>query len=339
MLVLVACGRAAYDDGKEGKKTDMDEAGVLAATMNQPEVQGDGAAELEKAIRRARLARTAQTSAHFLASSEQDQQPALETDDRYTLSSGAANFLSIIIPNRPHDRIFSQEEIQGLVQGLLTLRGPMRARVKSNSLDYEAALRGLFSPGGMTFKEIATEILGNSTQSTYNSLNNFAYRCADNARAQKSPIVTVEDLIRLGGVDVAPAEQIDRPALPAVEQKIPQTKSHAMASIAMGPVFAPEPPMPAINNPYDFEESTVPKPRDTGDDDLLSWQDGALCAQTDPEVFFPEKGGSPRDAKKICASCDVRSECLEYALVTNERFGVWGGLSERERRKLKLRAK
>ena len=69
-----------------------------------------------------------------------------------------------------------------------------------------------------------------------------------------------------------------------------------------------------------------------------SWQERALCAQTDPEAFFPEKGGSTREAKRVCTGCDVRSECLEYALENDERFGIWGGLSERERRKLKRRA-
>ena len=69
----------------------------------------------------------------------------------------------------------------------------------------------------------------------------------------------------------------------------------------------------------------------------LGWQERALCAQTDPEAFFPEKGGSTREAKKVCTGCDVRSECLEYALENDERFGIWGGLSERERRKLKRR--
>ncbi len=65
------------------------------------------------------------------------------------------------------------------------------------------------------------------------------------------------------------------------------------------------------------------------------WQDLALCAQTDPEEFFPGKGGSPRAAKRVCATCEVRGECLEYALANDERFGIWGGLSERERRKFK----
>ncbi len=70
----------------------------------------------------------------------------------------------------------------------------------------------------------------------------------------------------------------------------------------------------------------------------LEWQERALCAQTDPEAFFPEKGGSTREAKRVCASCEVRSECLEYALANDERFGIWGGLSERERRRVKKRA-
>ena len=69
--------------------------------------------------------------------------------------------------------------------------------------------------------------------------------------------------------------------------------------------------------------------------DEQSWQERSLCAQTDPEAFFPEKGGSTREAKKICTGCEVRSECLEYALANDERFGIWGGMSERERRRLK----
>ena len=70
-------------------------------------------------------------------------------------------------------------------------------------------------------------------------------------------------------------------------------------------------------------------------EDELSWQERALCAQTDPEAFFPEKGGSTREAKRICSGCEVRAECLEYALAHDERFGIWGGLSERERRRLR----
>lgn len=82
----------------------------------------------------------------------------------------------------------------------------------------------------------------------------------------------------------------------------------------------------------------VRRVRQVVEEDALAWQADALCAQTDPEAFFPEKGGSTRDAKTICTTCEVRGECLEYALQNDERFGIWGGLSERERRKLRRRA-
>ncbi|MCT9818745.1 WhiB family transcriptional regulator [Microbacterium sp. W1N] len=91
-------------------------------------------------------------------------------------------------------------------------------------------------------------------------------------------------------------------------------------------------------DPVDLGVPGVRRTAATGDDTTLAWQTDALCSQTDPEAFFPEKGGSTRDAKRICGSCDVRGECLEYALQNDERFGIWGGLSERERRKLKRRA-
>jgi WhiB family redox-sensing transcriptional regulator len=74
------------------------------------------------------------------------------------------------------------------------------------------------------------------------------------------------------------------------------------------------------------------------DVDDQGWQDRALCAQTDPEAFFPEKGGSTREAKRVCRGCEVKAECLDYALENDERFGIWGGMSERERRRLKRAA-
>ena len=79
--------------------------------------------------------------------------------------------------------------------------------------------------------------------------------------------------------------------------------------------------------------------RSTGlEAEAQSWQEQALCAETDPEAFFPEKGGSTREAKKICTGCEVKAQCLEYALSNDERFGIWGGLSERERRRLRRAA-
>ena len=91
-------------------------------------------------------------------------------------------------------------------------------------------------------------------------------------------------------------------------------------------------------DPVNLGVPGVRRPAEPVADATLAWQADALCAQTDPEAFFPEKGGSTRDAKRICTTCDVRGECLEYALKNDERFGIWGGLSERERRKLKRRA-
>lgn len=72
-----------------------------------------------------------------------------------------------------------------------------------------------------------------------------------------------------------------------------------------------------------------------GLDPEATWRDSALCAQTDPDTFYPEKGGSTRPAKRLCGSCEVRQQCLDYALTNGERFGIWGGLSERERRRLR----
>jgi WhiB family transcriptional regulator, redox-sensing transcriptional regulator len=64
------------------------------------------------------------------------------------------------------------------------------------------------------------------------------------------------------------------------------------------------------------------------------WRDQSICAQIGGELFFAEQGGSTRDAKKICGQCAVRSECLVYALENGERYGIWGGLTERQRRAL-----
>lgn len=64
------------------------------------------------------------------------------------------------------------------------------------------------------------------------------------------------------------------------------------------------------------------------------WQVRALCAQTDPEAFFPGQGEPAAAAKAVCMRCPVRAECLAYALERDE-YGVWGGLSERQRRALK----
>lgn len=78
---------------------------------------------------------------------------------------------------------------------------------------------------------------------------------------------------------------------------------------------------------------------DDSKDESNPWA-GALCAETDPEAFFPEKGESSHEAKKVCASgCPIRDFCLEFALANREEYGIWGGLSAVERRRLAQRVK
>lgn len=62
------------------------------------------------------------------------------------------------------------------------------------------------------------------------------------------------------------------------------------------------------------------------------WMADARCAETDPEIFFVDKGGSAVEAKEVCAGCDVAEQCLAYALRTNETHGIWGGMTGFERR-------
>jgi WhiB family transcriptional regulator, redox-sensing transcriptional regulator len=131
---------------------------------------------------------------------------------------------------------------------------------------------------------------------------------------------------------------------------LPQIRAVAeaagLAPAEGGKTYTPSPAAPAS---HDVDRATVfeifggaaaflagdavPDPAPAAD-----WKDDALCSQTDPEAFFPEKGGSTREAKRVCRGCPVRAECLTYALDRDERFGIWGGLSERERRNLKRAA-
>jgi WhiB family redox-sensing transcriptional regulator len=69
--------------------------------------------------------------------------------------------------------------------------------------------------------------------------------------------------------------------------------------------------------------------------DQLAWQDYANCRGADADLFFPERGASTRKAKAICGACEVKDECLESAIVNGEKFGIWGGMSERERRRVR----
>ncbi|MEZ5376302.1 MAG: WhiB family transcriptional regulator [Acidimicrobiales bacterium] len=66
-----------------------------------------------------------------------------------------------------------------------------------------------------------------------------------------------------------------------------------------------------------------------------TWQEFSNCLGVDPDLFFPERGASTREAKEVCRGCVVRGDCLEFALANGEKFGIWGGMSERERRRIR----
>jgi WhiB family redox-sensing transcriptional regulator len=88
---------------------------------------------------------------------------------------------------------------------------------------------------------------------------------------------------------------------------VPGSESH-VGMIPSGP------PDLALINPGDWE-----------------WQDKALCQEVGTRLFFPERGETAEDAKRVCASCRVRRECLAFAVREGIPWGVWGGLDEAER--------
>lgn len=89
-----------------------------------------------------------------------------------------------------------------------------------------------------------------------------------------------------------------------------------------------EPPAPAYTNiPAHFARQLIPAP----------WMDDAACKGEDTELFFPSRGESTEAAKTICDRCPVRQPCLDYALDVGEKFGIFGGTSERERRRMRAR--
>jgi WhiB family transcriptional regulator, redox-sensing transcriptional regulator len=66
----------------------------------------------------------------------------------------------------------------------------------------------------------------------------------------------------------------------------------------------------------------------------LAWRQRAACRGVDPDIFYPISEEEADEAKSICAACTVSETCLEFALANREKDGVWGGATERERRRL-----
>ena len=84
-------------------------------------------------------------------------------------------------------------------------------------------------------------------------------------------------------------------------------------------------------------------PGDAPGREVDDWRHRAACHGEDPELFFPIGAAGPAlaqiaRAKQVCARCPVRATCLRFALVTGQDYGIWGGLTEGERRQLRRRA-
>jgi WhiB family redox-sensing transcriptional regulator len=92
--------------------------------------------------------------------------------------------------------------------------------------------------------------------------------------------------------------------------------------------------MPGRKEKRAEEMATAAEPL-TVDGQDKAWQNLANCLGVDPDLFFPERGASTREAKEVCRGCVVQADCLEYALANGEKFGIWGGMSERERRRIR----
>jgi WhiB family transcriptional regulator, redox-sensing transcriptional regulator len=72
---------------------------------------------------------------------------------------------------------------------------------------------------------------------------------------------------------------------------------------------------------------------DSGSATRTEWMTAARCREHDPDVFFARGAAQSRRAVRICGSCPVRAECLRYAIEHGIDFGVWGGMTERQRRR------
>ena len=88
--------------------------------------------------------------------------------------------------------------------------------------------------------------------------------------------------------------------------------------------------------PIDWPDGTIERIL-KGAEVSEDWRDDAACKDSDLN-FFPDRGGNTSDLKMLCFACPVRLDCLEYALTTFQRHGIWGGLSERQRRKIRVPA-
>jgi WhiB family redox-sensing transcriptional regulator len=142
--------------------------------------------------------------------------------------------------------------------------------------------------------------------------------CRCRGRLEVEVAAELAELAAAAAAEAARArDALDAELAAALDEQDP-----APRPIREGIPWSPEERVRHINVALELSAPSVPQ----GD-----WIADALCAQVDGELFFPEKGGDVRAAKAVCGNCPVTAPCLDWALTTGQRNGVYGGLSDRER--------
>lgn len=233
------------------------------------------------------------------------------------------------LPIGPREKEYLQDIFGNVDIDFTTADAPLIAKIllemkgqsiaSAHAIDYLGVYTAYFQ--GQSYQVIAKNVGGNATsyrinlsQAKKKIINNYPGPSAFRYFSQRLVEIPFESL----AIMVAEAQNTDTPV---------GSNSPASDTAADENEFEVYRPIPS--------ESITSIPPIPGDINPRAWRQDAVCAQTNPEAFFPEKGGSPREVKKACGRCAVQGFCLEYALVTGERFGVWGGKSENERRKLR----
>ena len=264
-----------------------------------------------------------------LANQTLEDQQVERLHQRYVLSPNAQQFLQKLIDEDLSTRGVDRNDVDALIDGLLVWRGPIAYR--GVIIDYKKLLAELFAQGS-SVNDIAENVTHLSFISTYSSYRRFLKKCLQ----PEQKITTIDDIILLANPDyVATPVYLEAHEL-EIQSKPAKELRAELQPVIGGIATAMQVNMPYVRHPLPIlKEGDLEYPDEEDDSDSLAWLKEGVCSQTNPEAFFPERGGSNKSAKKVCATCDVGAKCLQYALLNDERYGIWGGHSELERLKLK----
>lgn len=243
-----------------------------------------------------------------------------ELEQTYVLSKTAVKFLGNFVKDIDDRQVeVNSLTAQHLAVGVMKTHDAQITSGPESRFNKAAIIRNLFLPEA-TVRKIAGQVIGD--ESEFNNAYTIIRTMGSKMRRLLPDGVTLEELISMSGGDVE------------FESQTESTTARALAIAASFGIGLDT--STHVSEPYDIPSGPVKQHKysDYDPDEPNAWQADSLCAQTDPEAFFPEKGGSTREAKKICGSCEVKNICLQVALQNGERFGIWGGMSEHQRRKL-----